>query len=69
MYVSKKKFLEEKHIDLLLKEEEYKRYHVLIKDFTTSMYDHTLHRGKKHFVVIVLALRTGEKFQDHIKDC
>ena len=36
-------------VDLLLVEEEERRHYVLIKDFNTFMYDHTLHRGRKHF--------------------
>ena len=31
------------HVDLLLIEEECKKHYVLIQDFNTSMYDHTLH--------------------------
>ena len=38
---------------LLLIGEEGKRYFVLIKVLNTFMCDHTLHRGKKIFVVIV----------------
>ena len=44
-----KKCFEEKKFDLLLIEEEGKRYCVFIKDFNTFMYDHTLHSGRKHF--------------------
>ena len=43
IYVSKK-CCEEKHVDLLLIGEEGKRHLLLIKDFNTFMYDHTLHR-------------------------
>ena len=39
-----KKCSEEKHVDLLLIGEEVKRHYVLIKDFSTFMYDHTLLR-------------------------
>ena len=38
-----------KNVDLLLIGEEEKRHYVLMKDFHTYMYDHTLHRGRKHF--------------------
>ena len=48
MYVSKK-CCEEKHVDLSLIGEKGKRHNVLIKNFSTFMYDHTLHRGRKHF--------------------
>ena len=33
----------------LLIGEEGKRHYALIKDFSTFMYDHTLHRGRKQF--------------------
>ena len=49
VYVPKKCY-EEKHVDLLLIEEEGKRHYVLIKYFNTLMYDYTLHRGKKHLL-------------------
>ena len=39
----------EKHVDLLLIGEEGKRDYVLIKDFNTFRYDHSLHCGRKHF--------------------
>ena len=34
--------------ELLIGEKDKKHY-VLIKDFNTFMYDHSLHRGRKHF--------------------
>ena len=41
-----------------------------IKDFNTFMYDHTLHRGKKHFSCYCLqALSTKGILKYHIKDC
>ena len=48
IYVSKK-CCEEKHVDLLLIEEKGKRHYVLINDFNTFMYNHTLHHRKKKF--------------------
>ena len=48
IYASKK-CSEEKHNDLLSTGEEGKGHFVLIKDFNIFMYDHTLHRGRKHF--------------------
>ena len=33
----------------MLIEEEGKKYYALVKDFNTFMFDHRLHRGKKHF--------------------
>ena len=44
-----KKCCEDEHIDLLLIGEVEKKQYVLIKDFNTFMYDHTLHHGRKHF--------------------
>ena len=46
IYVSKK-CCEEKHVYLLLIDEEGKRHYVLIKNVNTFMYDHTLLDGKK----------------------
>ena len=47
-----------------------KKHYVVIKDFNTFMYDHTLHRGRKHFCHYCLqAFRTAEKLKCHIKDC
>ena len=48
IYVSKR-CCKEKHVDLLLTEEKDKRHYVLIKDFNTFMYNHTLHHGKNRF--------------------
>ena len=39
----------EKHVDLLLIVAEGKRHYFLITYFNIFMYDHILHRGKKHF--------------------
>ena len=50
--------------------EEGKRYYVLIKDFNTFMYDHNLHRGRKHFCRHYLQAFSTEKIlKRHIKDC
>ena len=43
----------EKHVDLLLIQEEGKRDYDLIKDFNTFMYDHALHHGRKHFLLLL----------------
>ena len=46
-----------------------KRHYVLIKDFNTFMYDHTLHHGRKHFHYYCLqAFSTKEILERHIKD-
>ena len=57
-----KKCCEEKHVDLLLIGEEDKRHYVLIKDFNTFTYDHTLHRGREHIFVIVYKLLVQKKY-------
>ena len=38
-----------RYVDLLLIGEDDKRHYVLIKDFNTLLYDHTLHRERKQF--------------------
>ena len=59
---------EEKHVDLLLK--EGKKNYVLIKDFNTFMYDHTLHGGRKHFCRYCLqAFSAEEILKGHTKNC
>ena len=48
--------------------EKYPIY--LIKDFNTLMYNHTLHRRKKHFCCYYLqAFSTEEILKCHLKDC
>ena len=50
-------------------EEEEKRHYVYIKDFDTFMYDHTLHRRRKHFYrYCVLGFSSEEILKSHIKD-
>ena len=50
-----------KNVDLLLIEKECKRHYVLIKDFKKLLYDHTLHRERKHFCCYCLqALSTSK---------
>ena len=62
-----KKCCQEKH--LLFIAEEGKRHYILIKDFNTFRYDHTLHRGKKHFCRYCLqAFSTEEILICYIKD-
>ena len=65
-----KKHCEENQVDFLLIEKKSKRHHVLIKNFNTFMYNHTLHHGKKHFCRYCLqAFSTEETLKRHIKDC
>ena len=41
-----------------------------MKDFNTFMYDHTLHRGRKHFYCYCLqAFSTEEVLRPYIEDC
>ena len=69
IYVSKQ-CCEEKHVNLLLAGEEEYRNYILIKDFNIFMYDHTLHRGRKHFCHYCLqAFSAQEILKTHIKDC
>ena len=50
-------------------EEEAKRHYVLIKNFNTCMYDHTIHRGRKHFCHHCLqAFSSEEILKCHIKE-
>ena len=61
-----KKCCKDKYIDLLLTDEGEKKHYVLITDFNTFIYDHTL----QHFCRDCLqAYRTTEKLKCHIKDC
>ena len=57
---------EEKHVDLSLIGEKGKGHFVLIKDFNTFMYNHTLHSRKNIFAVIVYKLLVQEKYQNVI---
>ena len=64
------KCYEDKDVDLLLIGEGEKKHYVLIKDFNTFLYHHTLNHGRKHFCCYCLpAFRTAETFKCHIKDC
>ena len=64
------KCCEDKHVNLLSVGEGEKKHHVLIKDFNAFMYDHKLHRGRKHFCCYFLqAFRAEETLKRHIKDC
>ena len=65
-----KECCEEKHVDLLLIRKREKRHSVMIKDFNTFMYEHSLHRGSKHFCHSCLHVFTTEEIlMRHIKDC
>ena len=69
IYVSKK-VCEVKHVDSLLIEGKGKRHYVLMKDLDIFMYNHTLHRRKKHFCCYCLEVfSTKEILKRHIKDC
>ena len=61
IYVSKKCW-EEKHANLISIEDKLKKHYVLIKDFNKFMYNHTLHRRKNIFVVIVHKILVQKKY-------
>ena len=66
IYVSINTF--KRHTDLLLITEA-KRHYVLINDFNTLIYDHSLHRGRKHFYRYCLqAFSTTEILKSHVND-
>ena len=68
IYVSKQ-CCKEKHVDLLLIGEGEKK-HILSKDFNSIMYDHSLHRGRKHFCCYCFhGFITEKNWKHHIKDC
>ena len=57
------------YFGLLLIGEEGKSHYVLIKDVNTSMYDHTLHRGRKHICLYCLqAFSTAKILKSHVND-
>ena len=68
IYVSKNTF--KIHVDLLLTGEKGKRHYVLIKYFSTFMYDHTLHLERKHFCVYCLQVFSkADISKSHVTDC
>ena len=68
--LSVKKYCEEKHVYLLSIGEKEKRQYVLIKDYNIFMYNHTFHRGRKHFYCYCFqAFNTEEILKNRIKDC
>ena len=65
--MSKKTF--KRHVDLLLIEKRQKTL-CPYQNFSTFMYDHTLHRGKKHLCCYFLqAFSTEEKLKCYMNDC
>ena len=56
-----KKCCEDKHVDLLLIGEGEKKHSFLIKDFNAFVYDHILHRERKHFCCYCLNLLEQQK--------
>ena len=54
---------------IIIRKKRQKHY-VLIKDFNTFMYDHTLHHGRKHFCRYCLqAFSTEEILKCHLNNC
>ena len=49
--------------------DENKKHYVLIKDFNTFMYAHTVHSGRKQFCCYCLqAFSTEKTLKCHVKD-
>ena len=70
IYVSKNVGREENHFDLLSVGKEEKRHYVLINGSSIFIYDHSLHRRKKHFCRYCLqAFGKEEISKCHIKNC
>ena len=58
-----------KHVNLLSLERKDKKHYVLIKDFITFMYNHSLHREKKAFSSLLFTrFQHGKKLKCHIDD-
>ena len=67
IYVSQK-LCEEKHVEISLIREEGRRHCVPIKDFTTFIYDHSLHHEKKKFLsLLFISFQCRRKC--HTNDC
>ena len=60
------KCCQEKHVNLVLIAQR-KKHCVLVNDFNRLMYDHSLHRGRKHFRVYYTFI-TEEILKAQIKD-
>ena len=65
MYASEKCF-EERHVNVLFDRRTRQKGYVLINDFNTFMYDHRLHRGRKH--AWFQAFSTKQILKCHVKD-
>ena len=61
-----KKCCEENYVDLLLIGEEGKRHYDLLKAINTFMYDHTLYRRKKTFLLLLFK---SFYYRRNVKDC
>ena len=67
IYISKSCF-KEKHV--IIDRRRRQKTYVLIKNFNTFMYDHTLHCGRTHFCCYHLQAFTNEEIiKCHVKDC
>ena len=65
-----KDIAKKKHIDFLLMAEEEKKNYVLVNDFNRFMYDHSLHRRRKHFYRYCLRILITEgMLKCHTEDC
>ena len=69
-YQKNQKCFEEKNVDLLIIGKEGKKQYVLLKDFNTLIYNHTLHHGRKHFCHYCLqAFSTDKILRCYVTDC
>ena len=67
IYVSNNTF--QRHIDLLLIEEENQSHYVIIKDFNTFMNNETLHHDRKHCLLLLLQIfYYCKNIRNHVND-
>ena len=64
-----KNVLKVKDIKLLLIEEEGIRHYVPIKDFNTSVYDHTLYHGRNIFYHCCLQALSSKEMLKQLNKC
>ena len=58
------------HVDLLTIKAESKRHYIFIKDFNTTIHDHTPHHGSKDCCRYCFqAFSTAEILKSHVNDC
>ena len=58
------------HVDLLTIKAESKRHYIFIKDFNTTIHNHTPHHGSKDCCRYCFqAFSTAEILKSHVNDC